>query len=196
MRSRIVLAYAAAGESNAAIAASLGVSRIGYTVSAGGAPVTCSPTSGSQSPFGRTVVTCTAGPTTGTFAITVSDRTPPMLTLPATLTADATTPTGTPVAYNATAFDTVDDRVQVTCSPHRPRIPRRTDNGAAGVRGGRPATARILSPTVNVAARALASNDRVRARILLRTVAAQASALGDATHIARAARRIARCLSG
>jgi hypothetical protein len=66
----------------------------------------------------------------------------------------------------------------------------------------RRAAARILSPTLHHAANALAAGDTPCARILLRVVAAQASALAgsllppaDAAHISHAARRILVCLT-
>ena len=45
------------------------------------------------------------------------DKTPPTLTLPATITAEATGPDGAVVGYTATAFDSVDGAVSVTCTP-------------------------------------------------------------------------------
>ena len=49
--------------------------------------------------------------------LTVVDRTPPVLTLPASVVADAPTPAGTTVSFTATAIDAVDGVVPVTCAP-------------------------------------------------------------------------------
>jgi hypothetical protein len=45
------------------------------------------------------------------------DTTPPVLTLPTSVTVDATTPGGAVVSYTATATDDVDGAVPVTCRP-------------------------------------------------------------------------------
>ena len=47
----------------------------------------------------------------------VVDRTPPVLTLPASVTADALTSAGAPVSFTATARDAVDGVVAATCAP-------------------------------------------------------------------------------
>ena len=87
-------------------------------------PVSCSPPSGSTFPIGTTTVTCTstdaAGNTgTASFTVTVRDVLPPVLSLPAPITVDATGDTGgAAVSYSASATD--DDRRSptpaVTCS--------------------------------------------------------------------------------
>lgn len=46
-----------------------------------------------------------------------ADTTPPQLTLPAAMSADATSPAGAIVTYAASAVDDVDGSVQVTCAP-------------------------------------------------------------------------------
>jgi hypothetical protein len=83
---------------------------------------TCNPASGSQFPLGVTQVSCSAtdslGLTTaGSFTVTVADTTPPSLTLPSDITAEADGPTGAAVSYTATATDLVDGSVPVICSP-------------------------------------------------------------------------------
>ncbi|MGH3370609.1 MAG: HYR domain-containing protein, partial [Nocardioidaceae bacterium] len=88
----------------------------------GARPVSCSPASGSAFPLGATSVSCSASDTrgnrsTGTFIVTVSDTTAPVLVLPGDLTAEATGPSGTTVAWSASASDLVDGSVPVSCGP-------------------------------------------------------------------------------
>src|SRR5215469_9021295 len=83
---------------------------------------TCSTTSGSQFPLGVTPVNCSVtdslGLTTaGSFTVTVVDTTPPSLSLPSDITAEATGPSGAAVSYTATATDLVDGSVPVICTP-------------------------------------------------------------------------------
>jgi len=85
-------------------------------------PVVCSPASGSTFALGTTTVTCSATDTqhntgTATFHVTVVDTTPPALTLPANITAEATSASGAVVTYTASATDLVDGSVAVTCTP-------------------------------------------------------------------------------
>jgi hypothetical protein len=75
---------------------------------------TCAPASGSTFPVGTTTVTCTATDAHGnvgsaSFHVTISvnDTTPPQITVPADVTAEATGPTGAPVSYSASATDDV-----------------------------------------------------------------------------------------
>lgn len=51
------------------------------------------------------------------FLLTLSDTTPPTLSLPADITQEATGPDGAAVTYTATANDTVDGPVTPSCSP-------------------------------------------------------------------------------
>src|SRR5207245_7127344 len=51
------------------------------------------------------------------FSVTVTDHTPPTLTLPGNLTAVATTPAGAVVTYSAFASDLVDGTRPVVCAP-------------------------------------------------------------------------------
>jgi len=82
----------------------------------------CSPASGSTFALGTTTVTCSATDSRGntgtaTFHVTVQDTTPPTLTLPANITAEATSGSGAAVTFTATATDLVDGNVAVTCTP-------------------------------------------------------------------------------
>ncbi len=89
------------------------------------ATVGCTPPSGSTFiAGGPTTVNCTAtnaggGVTTGSFTVTVlgGDHTPPVLTLPADFSVEATGPSGATVTFTATAIDDVDGPVPVTCTP-------------------------------------------------------------------------------
>jgi hypothetical protein len=89
-------------------------------------PVTCTPTSGSSFPLGTTTVDCTAtddagNTATGSFKITVQDRTPPELTL-RDLTVEAASAQGAEVgSYPVSAVDLVDGKVPVPCPPEPPR---------------------------------------------------------------------------
>jgi len=73
----------------------------------------CSPASGSQFPIGTTTVSCS----TGTFLVIVVDTTPPALTLPGEINAEATSPAGAAVTFTASASDIVDGSVAVNCTP-------------------------------------------------------------------------------
>jgi hypothetical protein len=81
----------------------------------------CSPASGTLFPFGKTVVTCTA--TLGRFVasktltVVVQDTTKPVITGPGDIS--TTSPS---VSYTVTVQDTVDDLVQVGCSPTSPVV--------------------------------------------------------------------------
>jgi len=62
----------------------------------------------------RTENGCTG---TADFSLTIVDTTPPALTLPADITATATSPSGAVVSFTATALDPVDGARPVTCTP-------------------------------------------------------------------------------
>ncbi|MCI0635271.1 MAG: HYR domain-containing protein, partial [Actinobacteria bacterium] len=84
--------------------------------------VSCSPASGSTFPLGATTVRCSARDASGnrasaSFTATVVDTTPPMLTLPANRTVQATSTKGASVTYTASASDLVDGAVTPTCAP-------------------------------------------------------------------------------
>jgi hypothetical protein len=86
----------------------------------GPVPVSCDHASGSTFPIATTTVVCTASDSHGniahgSFTVTVRDTTPPTLSLPANITAEATGPSGKAVSYTATAIDIVDGSRPVTC---------------------------------------------------------------------------------
>ena len=74
-------------------------------------------------PLGTTQVACVATDANGltsstTVTVTVIDTTPPVLTVPASITVQATSPSGAPVSYVTTpAFDYGSGEVPVTCGP-------------------------------------------------------------------------------
>ncbi len=87
-------------------------------------PVTCTPASDATFAIGTATVGCSAtdasgNVATGSFTVEVKDILPPVLTLPANITVDATIPAGAVVPFAATATD--DDRripkPPVTCTP-------------------------------------------------------------------------------
>ena len=86
-------------------------------------PVSCSPPSGSNFPLGpASTVTCTAtdassNTATGSFQVTVQDTTGPVITVPSGVSADATSPAGATVTFDATATDAVDGVRPVNCAP-------------------------------------------------------------------------------
>ena len=96
-----------------------------YVVSAsdtvdGSVPVSCDHASGSTFAIGTTTVQCTATDAhhnigTGSFLVIVRDTTPPVLTLPANITKEATSPSGAAVSYTATSTDIVDGADPVIC---------------------------------------------------------------------------------
>jgi hypothetical protein len=88
----------------------------------GNVAATCTPASGSTFALGSTGVTCTATDTAGntgsaSFTVTVQDTTPPALSIPAAITAGATSAAGAVVSYSATAADLVDGSVTPACAP-------------------------------------------------------------------------------
>jgi hypothetical protein len=84
-------------------------------------PVSCLPASGSLFPLGLNVVLCQATDSSGhvaqaSFPVTVVDTTPPLLTLPGPLTAEATGPAGAAVTFALAATDLVAGPTPVLCS--------------------------------------------------------------------------------
>ena len=88
----------------------------------GDLPVSCTPPSGSHFALGTTTVSCEAEDGAGnvgsaTFTIEVQDRTPPIVTVPADITAEATGPDGANVTYiGVSASDDVDGPLGATCT--------------------------------------------------------------------------------
>jgi hypothetical protein len=88
----------------------------------GAVAVICAPASGSTFPLGTTPVDCSATDAHGntgsnTFSVIVHDTAPPLLTVPANLTVEATSAAGAVVTFNATATDVVDGPRAVSCTP-------------------------------------------------------------------------------
>jgi Ca2+-binding RTX toxin-like protein len=87
------------------------------------ANVPCTPASGSAFPVGTTTVTCTAqdpanNTATRTFAVTVMQNTPPVITVPAAMTVEATSGGGAVVTFTATATDAQDGPLgAANCTP-------------------------------------------------------------------------------
>jgi hypothetical protein len=96
---------------------------VAFDVSADqGATAVCTPESASFFPLGTTTVSCTATnvfgvSSTGSFTVTVAPDPRPTLILPADFTVDPAGTSGTVVTYTATATDTVDGTIPVTCTP-------------------------------------------------------------------------------
>jgi hypothetical protein len=88
----------------------------------GNVPVSFSQASGTVFPLGTTTVTVSAtdaagNSVSGTFTVTVRDTTPPVLTLPANLVLEATSPNGAVATFSATAYDIVSGSLTVSLSP-------------------------------------------------------------------------------
>ena len=88
----------------------------------GSVAVTCTPASGSTFALGANAVNCSATDShlnTGTagFTITVQDTKAPVLSLPANMSLQATSPSGATATFSASASDIVDGSVAVTCTP-------------------------------------------------------------------------------
>jgi HYR domain-containing protein len=85
--------------------------------------VNCTPGSGATFPIGPTAVSCTATDASGntsspqTFTVTVTDTTPPTLSLPGPQRLTATSYAGVAYSFTATATDVVDGSVGVNCTP-------------------------------------------------------------------------------
>jgi FG-GAP repeat/HYR domain len=82
----------------------------------------CAPASGSTFPLGTTQVDCSVTDAdgqqaTGSFLVTVGDTTPPALTVPGGITAEASGPAGAVVTFSTTANDLVDGAIAPVCTP-------------------------------------------------------------------------------
>lgn len=84
----------------------------------------CNPTSGSLFALGTTTVTCTAADTRGNVAsasfpvnVTLVDTTAPVVTVPGSIIAEATSQAGAAVQFSASATDNIDGGLNATCSP-------------------------------------------------------------------------------
>jgi hypothetical protein len=85
----------------------------------------CAPASGSLFSVGATTVTCSATDAAGntgsnTFTVTVTaylDTTPPVVTVPASLTVEATSAAGAVATFSASATDAIDGPLTPSCSP-------------------------------------------------------------------------------
>src|SRR5262249_51638915 len=81
------------------------------------------PGPGVPTAVGSYTLTCTFGgstnftPASAAAAISIVDRRAPVLSLPATASLVATSPSGAPFAYTASATDEVDGPTPVTCAP-------------------------------------------------------------------------------
>ncbi len=82
--------------------------------------VGCVPASGSTFPLGITTVTCTATDASAnsdsdTFDVTVEDTAVPVVTVPADITEEATSPSGASVSFVVTADDVIDGPLTPSC---------------------------------------------------------------------------------
>lgn len=109
-------------EAESAAGAVVSFSATASDIVSGALTAVCTPASGSSFGLGATLVTCTATDAAGltgseSFTITVSDTTPPAVTVPGNLTAEATGPDGATVTHgDVSALDTVDGAIIPICS--------------------------------------------------------------------------------
>jgi hypothetical protein len=87
----------------------------------GSVAVTCSPASGSTFAIATALVQCSStdahsNTANGSFSVTVRDTTPPAITVPADITAEATSSSGAAVSFTVSATDIVDGNRPVTCT--------------------------------------------------------------------------------
>jgi HYR domain len=83
--------------------------------------VSCTRSSGQTFPLGTTTVSCTATDASGNasqakFDIRVVDRAAPSVTVPGTITKEATGPTGAVATFSVTATDAIDSAPSVSCN--------------------------------------------------------------------------------
>jgi alpha-tubulin suppressor-like RCC1 family protein len=91
-------------------------------VDGGALTASCSPASMSVFGLGTTTVTCSSTDSHGnvgsaSFRVTVQDTTPPVVTVPPDITAEATSASGAVVTFAASGTDLVDGSIPVTCAP-------------------------------------------------------------------------------
>jgi hypothetical protein len=90
--------------------------------------VSCDPEARSQFPLGVTSVKCSAADragnvVAGSFTVTVTDTTAPVMSLPANLPVEASGPAGALVQLPVSAVDAVAGAVPVTCTPGSGQFP-------------------------------------------------------------------------
>jgi hypothetical protein len=85
---------------------------------------TCTPATGSPFAIGTTTVTCSAtdahnnaGSATFTVTVTLVDTTPPVVSVPGSVIAEAVSANGAPVTFTATAVDNLDGTLMPACTP-------------------------------------------------------------------------------
>ena len=162
-------------------AAGPGGTTVAFVVTAtDNASIICSPASGSLFPLGTTTVTCAAttagGTSSDSFNVNVVDTRPPVLSLPGTINAGATSPAGAVVTYSATANDLVDGVFLAGCDhPSGSLFPigttvvacSATDNALNTASGGflvivtEDVTPPVLSLPANITAEATGPNGAV-----------------------------------
>lgn len=84
--------------------------------------VSCNYNSGETFAIGNTTVMCNSTDSNGntgygSFDVIIRDTTPPVLSLPADMTVEATGPDGANVTFEANATDTVNGDIEVVCTP-------------------------------------------------------------------------------
>jgi hypothetical protein len=109
-------------EATSALGAAVSFSATYSDIVDGNGFATCSPASGSTFALGTTLVTCSktdnaGNPASASFDVTVQDTTAPTITVPADITAEATSSLGAAVSFSATYSDIVDGSGDAICSP-------------------------------------------------------------------------------
>jgi N-acetylneuraminic acid mutarotase len=84
--------------------------------------VSCDRSPGDTFPLGSTIVHCSAtdhadNGASASFLVTVVDTTAPSVSVPANITAEATSPAGTAATFSVSASDLVDGATSVSCNP-------------------------------------------------------------------------------
>ena len=108
-------------EATSAAGAAVGFASSATDLVDGPVATSCSPASGSTFAVGSTTVLCSATDAhankgNGSFSVVVTDTTMPSLSLPGTITAEATSAAGAAVSYSASASDIVDGAIAPACS--------------------------------------------------------------------------------